>query len=170
MDNNIVLIGMPASGKSTTGRVLANTLNKNFIDTDDLIMQEEGMPLQDIINSRGNDYFAQVEDRVLSNLSCSNTVIATGGSAVFCKNGMKHLRTIGTIVYLRVDYGNIKKRLHNLETRGITLEKGQSIKDLYDYRVPFYEKEADYVVDNYNKSAKVIINNIINELNLRRVY
>ena len=146
--NNIVLIGMPGCGKSSAGVLLAKTLEKDFVDTDLLIQKCEGMSLQEIIDTRGNAYFRDVEDAVLMSFDGDNYVVATGGSAVYCHAAMEKFRQDGdTIVYIKVTALEIIKRLSNIKTRGVTLAPGQTIEDLYNERVPLYEKEADIIVE-----------------------
>ncbi|MBR2548076.1 MAG: shikimate kinase [Eubacterium sp.] len=146
--NNVVLIGMPGCGKSTAGVLLAKTLRKSFVDTDLLIQKFEGKALQEIIDERGNAYFRDVEDAVISNFGGDNYVIATGGSAVYSHDNMQRFRNAGdTIVYIKVPCGEIVKRLSNIATRGVTLAPGQTIEDLYNERIPLYEKEAALIVD-----------------------
>ena len=135
--NNIVLIGMPGCGKSSAGVLLAKTLEKDFVDTDLLIQKCEGMSLQEIIDTRGNAYFRDVEDAVLMSFDGDNYVVATGGSAVYCHAAMEKFRQDGdTIVYIKVTAPEIIKRLNNIKTRGVTLAPGQTIEDLYNERVP----------------------------------
>lgn len=146
--NNIVLIGMPACGKSSAGVLLAKTLRKNFVDTDLLIQKYEGKLLQEIIDERGNAYFRDVEDAVVGNFNGDNYVIATGGSAVYSHDNMQRFRDNGdTIVYIKVPCEEIVRRLSNIATRGVTLAPGQTIENLYEERIPLYEKEADIIVD-----------------------
>lgn len=146
--NNVILIGMPGCGKSTEGVLLAKVLNKNFVDTDLLIQKFEGMSLQDIIDIRGNAYFRDVEKEILMNFIGDNYVIATGGSAVYYPDAMEKFRKDGgTIVYIKLPCETIIKRLKNIKTRGISLAPGQTIEDLYNERIPLYEKEADITVE-----------------------
>lgn len=158
---NIVLIGMPASGKSTVGMHLAEKLNINFIDTDDLIEKCEGMKLQEIIDERGNDYFWNVEERILCNLKCNDTVIATGGSAILFPKAIDHLKEIGKIVYLEQGIDLLKMRLLNLDSRGVTLDEGESIESLYNYRVPLYRKYSQTTVKVADKSVEDVVDEII---------
>jgi shikimate kinase len=144
---NIVLIGMPACGKSVTGVVLAKTLNKQFIDTDLLIQEVAGKGLQDVINEDGIDKFKELEEKVLSELEAENAVISTGGSAIYYDAAMKHLKEQGTVVYLKVALETIEARLNNIKTRGVTMEKGATIATLYDERIPLYEKYADVIIE-----------------------
>lgn len=158
---NIVLIGMPASGKSTVGIHLAEKLNINFIDTDDLIEKCEGMKLHEIIDERGNDYFWNVEERILCNLKCNDTVIATGGSAILFPKAIDHLKEIGKIVYLEQSIDLLKMRLSNLDSRGVTLDEGESIESLYNYRVPLYRKYSQTTVKVADKSVEDVVDEII---------
>ena len=144
---NLVLIGMPGCGKSTVGVVLAKILGWDFVDVDLVIQKQNGRRLQEIIEAEGNEGFLEREADAVESLDCTHTVIATGGSAVLNPRGLKRLRELGKIVYLRHPYGEIERRIPNLETRGITLAPGQTLKDLYDYRTPIYEQAADIIVD-----------------------
>ena len=143
---NIILVGMPSCGKSTVGVVLAKTVNKGFVDTDLLIQQWEKKTLQEIINSRGNDYFHQVEETVLLEFDGEDFVVATGGSAIYFDRAMEKFKKQGVIVYLQVSLETVLERLSNIKTRGVTLEKGQTLADLYRQRVPLYEKHADVTI------------------------
>ena len=144
--DNIILIGMPGSGKSSVGVVLAKALGKDFLDVDLLIQSREGALLQQILNERGVEAFLDVEGDVIHSVSCSNTVIAPGGSCICRDYAMEHLRSLGTVVYLELSYPEVVKRIHNLDSRGIALQPGQTLKDVYDYRVPRYERYADLTV------------------------
>lgn len=151
MNTNIVLIGMPGSGKSTCGVVAAKMLLKNFFDTDLLIQNIEGISLQNIINEKGNDYFEKAEEQAILSLDIQGSVIATGGSVVYSEKAMEHLRKLGKIIYLHLDYEHMCSRISNLSTRGVVMKKGETLKDMYDERLPLYEKWADYTVEcNHN--------------------
>lgn len=146
--NNVVLIGMPGCGKSSAGVLLAKTLRKDFVDTDLLIQNFEGRSLQEIIDDRGNAYFRDVEDAVIGNFRGDNYVVATGGSAVYSHDNMQKFRDAGdTIVYIKTSCDEIVRRLSNIATRGVTLAPGQTVEDLYNERIPLYEKEAGIIVD-----------------------
>ena len=147
--SNVVLIGMPGAGKSTLGIVLAKILATNFIDADLVIQEQMDKTLQTIIDAMGPDGFIQVENEVLSDLNAENAVIATGGSAVYSAEAMKHLAEIGTIVYLEISYESLVGRLGDLQERGVVLKggMGMSLRELYDERKPLYEKYADVVVN-----------------------
>ena len=141
MNSNIVLIGMPGSGKSTCGVVSAKMLLKNFYDTDLLIQNLEGRSLQEIINTDGVEYFAKAEERAILSLDLKGTVIATGGSVVYSDKAMQHLKSLGKIIYLHLSYDDMCKRISNLETRGIMLQ------DMYKERLPLYNKWAQAVIN-----------------------
>ena len=144
--NNIILIGMPGSGKSTAGVLFAKNMNYRFLDVDFLIQEHEGKRLHEIIEEKGNDYFLSIEDMINSSLAVERTVIATGGSVVYCENAMKHLKSLGTVVYIKVPEKEIERRLTNFSTRGIIIKSGDTLEDLYNERIPLYEKYADLTV------------------------
>lgn len=152
MKNNIVLIGMPGCGKSTVGVLLAKLIGYDFLDSDLLIQRQEGKKLFQIINEKGLEYFNALENDINSEIVAEETVIATGGSVVYGKDAMAHLKEIGTIVYLNVPLSEIEKRVTNLSTRGIAMEKGMTLSDLYKERNVLYEKYADVIVDCDGKS------------------
>ena len=148
MDNgNIVLIGMPGCGKSTCGVLLSKLVCKAFVDTDLIIQQSENRLLQQIINESGADYFAQTEERIISSLRLENSVIATGGSVVCYESAMKNLAENAVIVYLKISYDGMMKRITNLNTRGILLREGESMRDMFSHRQSLYEKYAQITVD-----------------------
>ncbi len=136
---SIVLIGMPACGKSVTGVVLAKSLQMNFLDTDLLIQETAGKGLQDIINEDGMETFKRLEEKVLCGVDATHTVIATGGSAVYYPKAMEHLKKLGRIVYIHVSVETIFQRLNNITTRGVAMSKDQGIAELYEERKPLYE-------------------------------
>lgn len=155
--NNITLIGMPGAGKSTLGVVLAKVLGYQFLDSDLLIQKEEKRKLSKIIEEEGIEGFKNIENRVNASIETDETVIATGGSVVYCEEAMEHLKSIGKVVYLKLSYKSIAKRLGNLKGRGVVLKKGQTLKDLYDERIPLYEKYADIVIDEEGKNLEATL-------------
>ena len=161
---NIILIGMPACGKSVTGVILAKSLKMNFIDADLLIQERAGKSLQDIINADGIETFKSIEEEVLNAIKVKNTVIATGGSAVYYDSAMRHLKENGVVVYIEASLATIKKRLKNIRTRGVAMEKGQTIDSLYEMRVPLYEKYADCTVRSHRYRAENTVEDIISGL------
>ena len=154
---NLVLIGMPASGKSTVGVVLAKVIGYDFIDTDILIQRSEKKRLSQIIEVVGVDGFLQVENRVNASVEADHCVIATGGSAVYGEEAMRHFRKIGHIIYLKVDYETIRKRLRSIKQRGVALRDGQSLRDLYEERTALYEKYADTVIEEKGDAEDVVV-------------
>ena len=144
---NIVLTGMPGAGKSTVGVVLAKMLGYNFIDSDLLIQKQEGDILQHLIEKHGIDGFLKIENQVNRDIHTENTVISTGGSVCYCDEAMRKLGETGIIVYLKVSYESLKKRLGSLSKRGVVIHKGSTLLDLYNERTPLYEKYAHVVID-----------------------
>ena len=151
-EKNITLIGMPGCGKSTVGVVLAKMLCKTFIDADLVIQHNEKKRLHKIIDEIGNEGFLRLENRTLASLCVHNSVIATGGRAVFGKEAMEHLKKCSTVVYIKVSYESLEKRLGSLKQRGVIFEEGQTLRDIYEQRIPLYEKYADITVDSDNES------------------
>ena len=160
---NIILVGMPACGKSTVGVVLAKTMNKGFVDTDILIQQRENHTLQEIIDLHGNDYFHRVEENVLLNFDEEDYVVATGGSAIYFADAIEKFKRKGRVVYLRVSLETILQRLNNIKTRGVTLGKGQTLEDLYEERTPLYQSRADIVVDAEGLTIEEIVEDIVRQ-------
>ena len=159
--SNVILVGMPSCGKSTIGVVLAKTMNKGFVDTDLLIQQKEGRTLQNIINEHGNEYFHRVEEQVLLDVNVKDFVIATGGSAIYYEKAIEHFKKNGKVVYIKVSLDTILERLNNIKTRGVTLGKGQTLADLYEERVPLYEKYADMVIEAEHLHIEEIVEKIM---------
>lgn len=158
--SNIILIGMPGCGKSTVGVVLAKNMGLRFLDSDICIQEQENCLLHEIIAREGMDGFLTIENRVNASLDVQKHVIATGGSAVYGAEAMEHLSEIGTIVYLKLPYEEIKERLGDLVKRGVTFREGQTLLDLYEERVPLYEKYADIIVDCDGKPIREIVHEI----------
>lgn len=155
--SNIILIGMPASGKSTVGVVLAKVIGYGFIDTDILIQQREKMRLCRIIEERGVEGFLEIENAVNASVDADRSVIATGGSAVYGKEAMEHLSRIGVVIYLKVSFETIEARLHNIKGRGVALREGQTLQQLYDERARLYEKYADLIVEEEGGVEDVVV-------------
>lgn len=147
--NNIVLIGMPGAGKSTLGVVLAKILNYDFVDADLVIQNQCDKTLQKIIDACGPEGFIEVENQVLSGIQAENSIISTGGSAVYSDAAMRHLSEIGTVVYLKISYDQLVHRLSDLRERGVVMKDGigMSLRDLFDERKPLYEQYAEITVD-----------------------
>ncbi|MEN6444007.1 MAG: shikimate kinase [Methanoregula sp.] len=161
---NIILIGMPGAGKSTVGVILAKTLGKNFIDTDIAIQEKSGRLLQDIIDTEGPEAFLDLEEKTLLALDCHNSVIATGGSVVFSGKAMDCLKREGVVVYLKISFDEMARRLNNITTRGIVLIAGQSLLDMYRQRIPLYEKYADITIDGEGGEFEGIVERVVGEI------
>lgn len=164
MKTNIVLIGMPGAGKSTNGLLLAKALGKDFLDTDVLIQVREGKTLQLIMDSSDYLVLRHIEESVLTEIDVQNTVIATGGSAVYSEKGMSHLRTNGVIVYLETPLATLEQRIHDYETRGIAKHPEQSFNDLFRERSKLYNKYADIVIHCDQQSPEEIVHNVLDVL------
>lgn len=162
--NNIILIGMPGCGKSTIGVVLAKVLGYEFTDSDLLIQKWEGKLLREIIAEQGEEAFIKIEEDVNAGIQTEQHVIATGGSVVYSDKAMQHLKKIGTVVYLKLSYATICSRLGNIRRRGVVLRDGQTLKDLYDERVPLYERYADVVVDAEGQDVEGLMDEVVKAL------
>lgn len=154
--NNIILIGMPGAGKSTVGVVLAKKKGCRFLDSDLLIQEKYDALLHELIAEHGTEGFWKIEEEVNVSIRARRTVIATGGSVIYGPAAMAHFKEIGRIVYLKLSCESIRKRLGDLNERGVTLREGQTLQDLYEERVPLYEKYADIVLDCEGKSIREI--------------
>jgi shikimate kinase len=161
MKNNIVLIGMPGVGKSTIGVILAKQLGYEFVDSDLIIQRKENRLLHEIIEQEGVDGFIEVENGVNASLCVEKSVIATGGSAVYGREAMEHLKNIGRIVYLQLSYEALEKRLGNLKGRGVVLRDGQTLKDIYEERSMLYKKYADIIVNEEDLDIEKTLQKII---------
>ena len=163
---NIVLIGMPGVGKSTIGVILAKELGYQFVDADLLIQKQEKRLLKEIISEEGIEGFIAIENQVNASIEANRTVIATGGSVVYGREAMEHLGEIATVIYLKLSYKALRKRLGNLKNRGVVLRDGQTLKDLYEERVILYEKYADITIDEENKNLEETLQSIVDSLEL----
>lgn len=160
-DGNIVLIGMPGVGKSTVGVLLAKALGRHFLDTDVLIQASVGRSLQEIIDSDGLAAFRKVEEDYVLGTDLTNAVIATGGSVVYSEEAMSHLSSRGVIVHLDLPVDRIEQRISNLPTRGVVMEKGQTIRSLYAQRQPLYRRYAQLTIDCTDKTHEQIVAEIV---------
>lgn len=158
--SNVVLIGMPAAGKSTVGVLLAKVLRKRFIDTDLLVQQKYGMFLQDIIDKHGIKKFLEMEESVVLDMDVKDHVIATGGSVIYSNSAINHLKRDGTLVYLKLRFDEIDRRLTDIKSRGVVKEKDKTLVDLYNERIPLYEKHADIIYNCSNKHIEEIVSGI----------
>ena len=143
----IVFIGMAGAGKTTVGRMVARSLGWAFADSDHIIEAAYGAPLQDITDALGKEAFIDLEAEIVGSLRFQRTVIATGGSAVYSEAAMAHFKSVGTVVYLRLSFETVEKRLGNFTHRGVVMPEGYTLRDLYDERCALYEQYADITVD-----------------------
>ncbi|MCR5338785.1 MAG: shikimate kinase [Lachnospiraceae bacterium] len=162
--NNIILIGMPASGKSTVGVILAKILGMDFVDTDIVIQQREGARLNEIIDAQGVKGFLEKEEQALFSINASHTVIATGGSAVYSDPGMKYLSEGSKTVYLKVELEDLKKRLKDIKLRGVVLRSGESLETMYENRARLYEKYADISIAEQDGSIEDTVQAVLHAL------
>ena len=144
--DNIILVGMPGSGKSTVGVVLAKALGMKFLDVDLLIQEREGALLQTLIDQRGVERFLDLERDAICSLDCRGTVVAPGGSCVCREESIAHMRELGTVAYLQLPLEDVAARIHNQASRGIALSPGQTLADVYQYRAPLYQRCAHITV------------------------
>lgn len=154
---NLILIGMPAAGKSTIGTMLAEATSRGFVDTDALIQAQHGATLQDIIDREGRHGFCRIEEESILSLACRGHVIATGGSAVYSERAMAHLKAGGTIVYLALPTPALEARLANLATRGIVMPQGETIAVLQTERRPLYERYAEVTIHCEGKTDDQVV-------------
>lgn len=161
---NIIFIGMPASGKSTIGVVVAKHLGYDFIDSDLLIQKQEKRLLKDIIADVGNEGFLAIENQVNCDIKAERAVISPGGSIVYCQEAMEHFKEIGTIIYLKVSFETINERISSAKNRGVVLKEGQTLKDLYDERTCLFEKYADCIISEDGLSLEETIDKVLESL------
>lgn len=161
---NLIFIGMPAAGKSTVGVVVAKRLGMEFIDTDLLIQKQEGRLLREIIAQEGEEGFLRIENQVNCSVQAENAVISPGGSVVYCEDAMKHLKEIGTVVYLQVSYQTIKKRIRNPKKRGVVLKEGQTLRDLYEERTRLFERYADITISEEGCEIEETIEHVLEQI------
>ena len=165
-NTNIVLIGMPGVGKSTIGVILAKVLGYSFLDADLLIQEQEGKLLREIIEEKGTDGFIEVENRVNASIRADRAIIATGGSVVYGKEAMEHLKEIGRVVYLKVSYAILENRLADIKGRGVVLKKGQTLETLFEERSKLYEQYADIEVSEDGLDVEQTVEKLVEALEL----
>jgi len=164
--SNIVLIGMPNSGKSTVGKQLAKILDMNFVDTDQLIFEQERKPLKEIVESDGLEKVLSIQEEVVKRLKVENSVIATGGSVIYSSVSMEHLRSAGIVVFLDTDYEKVMSRLSS--GRRFARRENHSLLDVYNERLPLYRKYADIIVECSDMTAERIALEIIELLKMKQ--
>lgn len=164
--SNIVLIGMPGAGKSTVGVILAKLTGKDFLDTDLLIQSAESRTLQAILDTEGHLALRAAEERVLLELDCRNTVVATGGSAAYSERAMTRLRENGTIVFLHASLPTLRRRIHNFDSRGIAKRPGQSFEELFSERFALYSRYSDLTIDIESLSQEQVAERVCLKLGM----
>ena len=167
--SNIILIGMPGSGKSTVGVILAKILAKRFLDTDLLIQYVEKKTLQEIVDNEGHMALREVEERVLLSVRCQNHIIATGGSAAYSRPAMLHLKEDGIVVFLSADLPALNNRIHNYETRGLAKRPDQSFQDLFEERLSLYREYADIIIESSDLTQDQVCDEIIHTLTAQKL-
>jgi len=165
---NIVLIGMPGAGKSTIGPLLAGKLKMEYIDTDTIIKNKVNKNLGDLVKDIGHEKFLEIQESVVMELDIENHVIATGGSIVYNKKAMEHLKTNGVIVYLKLELEEVKLRVN--QARRFARNEKQDFQDMYYERAPLYEKYADITVNCSDKEINVIVTEILNAINFQKFH
>ncbi|MDK8463590.1 shikimate kinase [Marinobacter sp. SS13-12] len=159
--SNVVLIGMPGSGKSTVGVLLAKRLGLGFIDTDLLIQQEAGRTLQDIVDGDGYQALRRIEEQVLLRLEVQRQVISTGGSAVYSEAAMQHLKADAVVVFLDIPLGVVLERIGDYSARGISRRPDQSLEDLFTERYELYSRLADVAIDCVGKDHEEVCDAVL---------
>ncbi|MDC7222069.1 MAG: shikimate kinase [Spirochaetales bacterium] len=166
MKTNISLIGMPGAGKSTVGIILAKNMGYGFIDSDVLIQINQQKTLQEIMDQTGHLNLRAVEEREISRINLERHIISTGGSAVYSEKAMTHLAQISHIVFLDVTIENLRKRIHNFESRGIAKNENQSFEELFDERMKLYRKYAHITIDSNKLNQEELAIKIANSVSL----
>ena len=159
--NNVILIGMPGCGKSTLGVLLAKSLGMTFLDTDLVIQDREHALLSQLIRTHGSDGFLALEGSICAQLDVNNSVIATGGSVVYGKEAMAAMEDGGVLVYLQYTYPTIESRLTNLDIRGVAMGPGETLRQVYDDRIPRYEAAADVIIPCEGREVDDIVAEIM---------
>lgn len=160
-DINIILIGMPGAGKTTLGRLLAQKLGKNFIDTDLMIHDMAGKTLQGIIEERGMEGFLALEEETLLGIHARNSVISTGGSVIYSRKGMDHLLSSGLIIHLDLALEEIKRRFQDMDSRGVARAPGQTLDALFNERQPLYKRYGHIRIDCGGLSPASLVEKIV---------
>ena len=161
------MIGMPSAGKSTVGVLLAKRLGYSFLDVDIVIQEKTGKLLKEIIAEKGMDGFLEVENRINAEVSVEDSVIAPGGSVIYGKEAMENLKAQGLVVYLKISYEELLRRLGDVVDRGVVLKEGMTLRDLYDERCVYFEKYADITIDEEGKSLGRVVDELRKEMEER---
>lgn len=166
-NNNVTLIGMPSAGKSTIGVLLAKRLGYSFVDADLLIQDREKMRLCDIIEKKGLQGFLDIENAVNAGIDAEKSVIAPGGSVIYGREAMEHLKSLGVVVYLRISYEELEKRVGDVKDRGVALKDGMTLRDLYNERIAYFERYADITIDEEGRDMGEVVDELRDMLEQR---
>jgi len=166
-DTNVILIGMCGVGKSTVGVILAKMMSRYFLDSDVFVQAIQDRDLQQIIDTEGLEAFCKIEEEYVTCIDVKNAVIATGGSVVYSPRAMQHLADIGIIIHLDLDFDTIRQRVTDLYARGVVMEKGQTLKSLYEKRHRLYQEYAQLTIDCANKTHEQIAEEITSRLSMQ---
>ena len=158
---NLILIGMPASGKSTLGVMTAKALGWDFLDTDVFIQSREGRTLKTIIRDEGVEAFGALESNYVCQLHPAHCVVATGGSVVFGARAMAHLQRLGRVVWLKVGLNELQRRIDSLTERGVLHQPGQTLDDILKQREVLYRKYAHTVVECAEKTPQQLVAELV---------
>ena len=163
--NSVTLIGMPGCGKSTLGVLLAKARGLRFIDTDLLIQQQTGKLLWELIEAQGLEAFKQMEAEVILALEGANACIATGGSAVYSDAAMRHLKGISQVVFIDLPCAEIERRVADVRSRGVVIDRGKTLPELFAERRPLYLRYADIIADANGLGTEELLEKIVNLTN-----
>ena len=153
---SIILIGLPSSGKSTLGVLLAKSMGYKFIDADIVIQERQGRLLHEIIDELGPEGFIEIENEINQSITDTKAVIATGGSAVYGEKAMEHFKTLGKVVYIKIPFETMEQRLGDYTHRGVAIKAGMTLRDMYEERIPLYEKYADITIEGLNTMHQTV--------------
>ena len=156
MNNSISLIGMAGAGKSSVGLELAKQLNLQFIDSDALIEAKFNQTLQNILDDSGYLKLRDIEEETILSIELSNSVLATGGSAVYSAKAMQHLKQNSLVIYLEVPFDQILQRVPSFLDRGFAKQPKQSIEDAFQERQALYVESAHHAILNTDDLSSCI--------------
>ena len=139
---------MAGAGKSSIGRKLANYLKFDLIDSDQLIESNQNKSLQEVLVENGIQKFKKIEEAAILSVEFNQTVLATGGSVIFSKKAMNHIKSNSSVIYLEVSFENIMDRIPDFSNRGFIKKVDQSVRHAFNERENIYKNFADHIVTN----------------------